>query len=49
MSERAFDTPITLSGPFRAPKQMLAVQEYGGHKSIHDDGMARGASALGHR
>jgi len=33
-------TPITLSGPLRQPKQMLAEQEYGGHASIHDDAMA---------
>jgi hypothetical protein len=42
----AFDTPIAkrdgvLSGPLRAPKQMLAVQEYDGHASIHDDATAR--------
>ncbi len=41
MSERAFDTPLTLSGPYRAPRQMLATQEYGGHVSIHDKGMAQ--------
>ncbi len=41
MNERVFDTPLTLSGPFRAPKQMLATQEYGGHASIHDAGMAK--------
>lgn len=29
-----------LEGPLRAPKQMLAEQEYGGHLSIHDDDMA---------
>ena len=29
-----------LQGPLRAPKQMLAAQEYGGHVSIHDDAMA---------
>lgn len=40
MSASPFDTPITLAGPFRAPKQMLAAQEYGGHKSIHDGDMA---------
>jgi len=33
------DTSI-LQGPLRAPKQMLAEQEYGGHASIHDDAMA---------
>lgn len=29
-----------LQGELRAPKQMLAEQEYGGHVSIHDDAMA---------
>jgi hypothetical protein len=42
----AFDTKITeqdgvLSGPLRAPKQMLAAQEYDGHTSIHDDATAK--------
>ena len=42
----AFDTAITeqegvLSGPFRAPKQMLATQEYDGHTSIHDQATAQ--------
>jgi hypothetical protein len=42
----AFDTEITeadgvLSGPFRSPKQMLEVQEYDGHASIHDDATAQ--------
>lgn len=37
MPDLPFDTPLALSGPFRAPKQMLATQEYGGHTSIHDD------------
>jgi hypothetical protein len=41
-----FDTPISnqdgvISGPFRSPKQMLAVQVYDGHASIHDDATAR--------
>jgi hypothetical protein len=36
----SFDTPLTLSGPLRAPRQMLADQEYGGHSSIHDDARA---------
>ena len=41
-----FETQITvggdgtLSGPFRAPAQMLADQEYGGHASVHDDAEA---------
>ncbi len=42
----AFETPIhetegVLSGPLRAPRQMLSVQEYDGHASIHDDETAR--------
>ena len=36
----SFDTPLTLRGPLRQPRQMLADQEYGGHASIHDDAMA---------
>lgn len=36
----SFDTPFALCGPFRQPRQMLAEQEYGGHASLHDDGMA---------
>lgn len=36
----SFDTALTLSGPLREPRQMLADQEYGGHVSIHDDAMA---------
>lgn len=36
----SFDTVLTLSGPLRRPRQMLADQEYGGHSSIHDDAMA---------
>ena len=41
-----FRTPITTgpdgthTGPFRAPAQMLADQEYGGHASVHDDAEA---------
>jgi len=38
--EMTFDTGLILSGPLRAPRQMLADQEYGGHSSIHDDSMA---------
>ncbi|HXQ45402.1 MAG TPA: hypothetical protein VN806_02235, partial [Caulobacteraceae bacterium] len=34
------DAPMVLRGPLRAPKQMLADQEYGGHASLHDDSMA---------
>jgi hypothetical protein len=42
----AFETPISeddgvLAGPPRGPQQMLAVQEYDGHASIHDDATAQ--------
>lgn len=41
----SFDTPIieldgVFSGPLRSPANMLIEQEYGGHKSIHDDAEA---------
>ena len=36
----SFDTPLVLSGPLRAPRQMLADQSYDGHSSIHDDAEA---------
>lgn len=39
-----FATEITLTGPFRSPRQMLANQEYDGHASVHDD---ETAAALG--
>jgi hypothetical protein len=35
-----FDTEVTLTGPWRAPAQMLAAQEYDGHASVHDDATA---------
>src|SRR5271168_2278428 len=35
-----FETTLTLRGPLRTPRQMLADQEYGGHASIHDDAIA---------
>lgn len=40
-----FHTPMTtdgdsLVGPFRAPRQMLAEQEYDGHTSVHDEATA---------
>ena len=41
MTTAPFDTPIALYGPLRAPRQMLAQQEYGGHVSLHDDAMAK--------
>ena len=37
MADQPFDTALVLSGPLRAPRQMLASQEYDGHLSIHDD------------
>jgi hypothetical protein len=42
----AFNTAIAekegvLSGPLRSPRQMLAVQTYDGHASIHDDATAQ--------
>jgi hypothetical protein len=36
----SFTTPLVLRGPLRAPRQMLAAQQYSGHSSIHDDAMA---------
>lgn len=36
----AFGTEITMTGPLRAPRQMLADQEYDGHASVHDDATA---------
>lgn len=41
-----FDTPLQdsgdlLIGPLRAPRQMLAAQEYDAHASIHDDATAQ--------
>lgn len=39
-STASFSTELSLCGPLREPKQMLAEQEYGGHLSIHDDDTA---------
>jgi hypothetical protein len=39
-----FETPLTVQGPWRAPAQMLAEQEYDGHASVHDESTA---SSLG--
>lgn len=36
----SFETPLSICGPLRRPRQMLAEQEYGGHTSIHDDATA---------
>lgn len=35
-----FRTPLTVTGPLRAPRQMLAEQVYGDHASIHDGAVA---------
>ncbi len=46
MAHAPFDTPLdrsadgTVSGPLRAPVQMLADQSYAGHASVHDDATA---------
>jgi len=42
-----FDTPITLSGPFRSPRQMLDAQSYDGHASVHDDQTAESLGLAG--
>jgi hypothetical protein len=40
MANFAFDNELILTGPFRAPRQMLGDQEYDGHTSVHDDATA---------
>jgi hypothetical protein len=42
-----FDTEITITGPWRAPAQMLADQEYDGHSSVHDDATAASLGLAG--
>lgn len=41
-----FNSPLSIAGRFREPRQMLGEQEYDGHSSIHDD---RTAEELGFR
>lgn len=41
------DTPMTISGPLRAPRQLLADQTYDGHVSVHDDDMADKLGLIG--
>ena len=36
----AFATPLTITGPWRSPAQMLDEQEYDGHASVHDEATA---------
>lgn len=43
----AFTTPLTLTGPTRQPRQMLADQSYGGHASLHDSATAGGLGLTG--
>ena len=40
MNLEAFPTELTITGPVRAPRQMLADQEYDGHASVHDEATA---------
>src|SRR5436190_15907893 len=42
-----FETPVTISGPMRAPAQMLADQEVDGHTSVHDSETAESLGLLG--
>ena len=42
MNTTNYNTPLVLSGPLRSPIQMLAHQEYDGHKSLHDGDVAAG-------
>lgn len=42
-----FDTPITLPGPFRSPRQMLDEQTYDGHTSVHDEQTAASLGLAG--
>ena len=42
-----FDTPITLTGPLRAPAQMLDDQSYDGHASVHDGATAASLGLTG--
>ncbi len=43
----AFETPLTVTGPYRQPKQMLAEQSIHGHTSIHDDATAAALQLTG--
>ncbi|CAN5515320.1 MAG: hypothetical protein ACR2JF_09690 [Iamia sp.] len=36
----SFTTPLTVTGPARQPRQMLADQSIGGHASLHDESTA---------
>jgi hypothetical protein len=43
----SFDTQLTITGPWRAPAQMLADQEVDGHASVHDEATASRLGLLG--
>ncbi len=43
----AFATPLTLTGPARRPRQLLAEQTFGGHASLHDETTAGGLGLSG--
>ncbi|WP_157419834.1 hypothetical protein [Actinomadura kijaniata] len=42
-----FAAPVTLTGPERAPRNLLAEQTYGDHASIHDEATAQGLGVAG--
>lgn len=42
-----FDTPITLTGPSRHPRNLLHEQTYDGHASLHDGAVADGLGLAG--
>ena len=43
----AFETPLTIRGPFRRPVQLLAEQSMNGRASVHDDDAAAALGLLG--
>src|ERR1044072_3544103 len=45
----AFDTQITLTGPWRGPAQMLQEQSNAGRKSVHDGDTAASLGLTGAR
>lgn len=47
MADLLSDTPLTITGPIRAPHQMLAEQVYDGHLSVHDDETAEKLGLIG--
>ncbi len=43
----SFDTPLTITGPWRSPAQLLADQEVDGHASVHDGATAASLGLAG--